>query len=321
MGQERTKSALPRVDLFSGFLGAGKTTLLKKLIPEAWPGERLAVIENEFGKVPIDTDFLEETGVRVRALAAGCICCTLQGDFRLALRQVAQEQAPDRILIEASGAAALSSVISVLESVEEIVLDAVVTVVDATRCVLFVDKLGNFYRDQIVNAGTLILSRTQSCTEEALAATVSRLRELNAEAEILTAPWDSLSTRELREALQRQTHVSAAPGLTGRLRPTIRSAGGLESCAVKTERSFTPAELREVLEALLADEGYGRVFRAKGVLRGSDSILFFDALPPNEINIRAGHSAQPGQLVVHGTALQEERLIELFKQKTKRGVF
>ena len=165
---------------------------------------------------------------------------------------------------------------------KEIVLDAVVTVVDATRCVLFVDKLGNFYRDQIVNAGTLFLSRTQSCTEEVLASAVSRLRELNADAEILTAPWDSLSARELREALQRQTHVSAAPGLTGRLRPTIRSAGGLESCAVKTERSFSPAELREVLEALLADEGYGRVFRAKGVLRGSDSILFFDALPPDE---------------------------------------
>ena len=209
---------MTKIDIVSGFLGAGKTTLIKKLLAEAFQGEKLVLIENEFGEISIDGGFLKESGVQISEMSSGCICCSLVGDFNKALKDVHQQFAPDRILIEPSGVGKLSDVIVAVENtvkdVPDMKLNSFVTVADATKVKVYMKNFGEFYNNQIESAGTIILSRTQKLTQEKLEAAVALLREKNPSAAILTTPWDELDGKTILSAIEK---VSLADELLARM--------------------------------------------------------------------------------------------------------
>ena len=197
---------MTKIDIFSGFLGAGKTTLIKKLLKEALSGEKVVLIENEFGEIGIDGGFMKEAGIEVTEMNSGCICCSLVGDFGEALRKVIDQYHPDRILIEPSGVGKLSDVIRAVEGVEKDIPEAemgsFVTVADAGKCRMYVKNFGEFFLNQIEYAGTILLSRTQGMNQEKLEAVVALLREHNAKARIITTPWDDISGETILAAMQ-----------------------------------------------------------------------------------------------------------------------
>ena len=195
---------MTKIDIFSGFLGAGKTTLIKKLISEAYKGEKLVLIENEFGEIGIDGGFLKDAGIQITEMNSGCICCTLVGDFGTALKQVISQYHPDRILIEPSGVGKLSDVMVAVEKAVkgEAELGATVAVADATKVKLYMKNFGEFYNNQIETAGCIVLSRTQSVKEEKLKAAVELIRAHNDHATLVTTPWDELTGAQLKEAME-----------------------------------------------------------------------------------------------------------------------
>ena len=195
---------MAKVDIFSGFLGAGKTTLIKKLIKEAYPGEKLVLIENEFGEIGVDGKFLEEAGVEITEMNSGCICCSLVGDFGKALTKVVEDYAPERILIEPSGVGKLSDVIKAVKDIgsEKLELNSFTTVVDAGKCKIYMKNFGEFFNDQVEHAQTIILSHTAKAGEERVAKAVELLREHNENAVIVTTDWDKLTGAQLREAME-----------------------------------------------------------------------------------------------------------------------
>ena len=202
--------AMTVIDIYSGFLGAGKTTLIKKMIREAYQGEKLVLIENEFGEIGIDGGFMQEAGIKVNEMNSGCICCSLVGDFGRALKQVISEYQPDRILIEPSGVGKLSDVVGAVERVatDEVVLGSFITVADATKCKVYLKNFGEFYSNQIETASCIILSRTSSISEEKLAVSVALLREHNTHAMIITTPWEQLTGEQILEAMQHQNTLT-----------------------------------------------------------------------------------------------------------------
>lgn len=210
---------MTKIDIVSGFLGAGKTTLIKKLLAEAFSGEKLVLIENEFGEISIDGGFLKESGVQISEMSSGCICCSLVGDFGKALVDVQKQFAPDRILIEPSGVGKLSDVILAVENtvkdVPEMKLNSFVTVADASKVKVYMKNFGEFYNNQIETAGTIILSRTQKVSPEKLQAAAALLREKNPDAAIITTPWDELSGQTILAAMEK---VSLADELMERIR-------------------------------------------------------------------------------------------------------
>ena len=195
---------MTKIDIFSGFLGAGKTTLIKKLIAEAFAGEKLVLIENEFGEIGIDGGFMQDAGIQVTEMSQGCICCSLVGDFGEALKKVLEQYAPDRILIEPSGVGKLSDVIRAVQGIDEhdIVLNSFTTVVDAKKCKMYMKNFGEFFNNQVEHAGTIILSRTGEMSEEKVAEVVAMLREKNANAVIITTDWKQLDGKQILEAME-----------------------------------------------------------------------------------------------------------------------
>ena len=195
---------MTKIDIFSGFLGAGKTTLIKKLIAEAFAGEKLVLIENEFGEIGIDGGFMQDAGIQVTEMSQGCICCSLVGDFGEALKKVLEQYAPDRILIEPSGVGKLSDVIRAVQNLhmEDVQLNSFTTVADANKCKMYMKNFGEFYNDQIGHANSIILSRTAGISEQKLETCVKLLREHNATATIITTPWDVLSGAQILEAME-----------------------------------------------------------------------------------------------------------------------
>ncbi len=203
---------MTKIDIVSGFLGAGKTTLIKKLLAEAFPGEKLVLIENEFGEIGIDGGFLKESGIQINELNAGCICCSLVGDFRAALQQVVEQYHPDRIVIEPSGVGKLSDVTRAVEGVAEhldVQLNSFVTVADVNKVKMYMKNFGEFYDDQISHASCIILSRTQTASEEKIAAAVAMLREKNPTATIVTTAWDALTGEQILNAMSTKDDFKA----------------------------------------------------------------------------------------------------------------
>ena len=218
-GGEKKVFTMTKIDIVSGFLGAGKTTLIKKLLAEAFQGEKLVLIENEFGEISIDGGFLKDSGVQISEMSSGCICCSLVGDFNKALKEVHEQFHPDRILIEPSGVGKLSDVIVAVENtvkdVPDMKLNSFVTVADATKVKIYMKNFGEFYNNQIESAGTIILSRTQKLSQEKLEAAVALLREKNPSAAILTTPWDVLDGKTILSAVEK---VSLADELLEKMR-------------------------------------------------------------------------------------------------------
>ena len=345
---------MTKIDIVSGFLGAGKTTLIKKLLAEAYKGEKLVLIENEFGEINIDGGFLKESGIQISEMSAGCICCSLVGDFNKALKDVEAQFHPDRILIEPSGVGKLSDVIVAVENsvkdVPEMKLNSFVTVADATKVKVYMKNFGEFYNNQIEAAGTIILSRTQKMTQEKLEAAVSMLREKNADAAIITTPWDELDGKAILSAIEK---VSLADELLEKMRAEHEADehehhhhhhDGEEcddpncSChhhdheheehehehhhhhhadevftswGKETPKVYTQADIDRILTALDSGE-YGAILRAKGIVNGTDGAWIEFDYVPEEHEIRAGHPDYTGRLCVIGSNLKEEKLAELF---------
>ena len=202
---------MTKIDIFSGFLGAGKTTLIKKLIQEAYQGEKLVLIENEFGEIGIDGGFLQDAGIQITEMNSGCICCSLVGDFGKALRQVMEQYHPDRILIEPSGVGKLSDVIRAVQGLEmeEAVLNGFTTVADAGKCKMYMKNFGEFFNDQIEHASSIVLSRTAGMSQAKLEAVVDLLREHNQTASIIATPWEQLTGAQILETMERKNTLQA----------------------------------------------------------------------------------------------------------------
>ena len=293
---------MTKIDIFSGFLGAGKTTLIKKLIAEAYSGEKLVLIENEFGEINIDGGFLKESGIEISEMSAGCICCSLVGDFNKALKEVVAQFHPDRILIEPSGVGKLSDVIVAVERTVdecpgELKLNSYVTVADASKVKVYMKNFGEFYNNQIEAAGTIILSRTQKLSQEKLEAAAAMLREKNPdEHEHHHHHHDGEECDDPECECHHHHHHHA---------DDVFSSWGKE-----TPKKFSKEALEDMLHKL--DSGdYGHILRAKGIVNGEDGWLEFDYVP-EEHEVRAGHPDYTGRLCVIGAELKEDGLAELF---------
>ncbi|MBR0280843.1 MAG: GTP-binding protein [Oscillibacter sp.] len=332
---------MTKIDIISGFLGAGKTTLIKKLLAEAFPGEQIVLIENEFGEISIDGGFLKESGVQISEMSSGCICCTLVGDFSKALVEVQEQFHPDRVLIEPSGVGKLSDVIVAVKGVDApgMELNSYVTVADATKAKTYMKNFGEFYNNQVESAGTIVLSRTQKLSQEKLEAVVALLREKNPDAAILTTPWDELDGKTILSAMEK---VSLADELLAKMRAEHEAEEAeheaehhhdhehkhehdhehhhhhhhhadevFTSWGKETPKVFSKAEIEKILSALDGGE-YGKILRAKGIVNGENGQwLEFDYVP-EESEIRDGHPDYTGRLCVIGAELDEPKLAALF---------
>ena len=335
---------MTRIDIFSGFLGAGKTTLIKKLIKEAFQGEKLVLIENEFGEISIDGGFLKDAGVKITEMNSGCICCTLVGDFTKALKKVMDDYAPDRVIIEPSGVGKLSDIAKAVSGVEGAALGAKVTVVDAGRCRMYMRNFGEFFNDQVESADIIIMSRTDIAPESKVLTASKLLREHNPGAGLITTPWDKLSGEQLKKAMD-------AKGLEGDMEELRQEAGQHheenEACAcghehhqhdgggkcscgcgeqhhhhadevftswgLETPRKFSREEMQNILEKLEDEKTYGDILRAKGIVDASDGEWIYFDYVPGESNIRRGSADVTGKICVIGSRMNEAALKELFE--------
>ena len=327
---------MTKIDIISGFLGAGKTTLIKKLIEEGFKGEKLVLIENEFGEIGIDGGFLKDAGVQITEMNSGCICCSLVGDFGTALKKVITEYAPDRIIIEPSGVGKLSDVIKAVKDVAEEVevqLDSYTTVADVSKCKIYMKNFGEFFNNQIESANTIVLSRTQTASQDKIEKAVAMIREHNADATIITTPWDDIDGSKIKEAMQNHKTVKDAlfededEHEHHHLHHDHDDECGcghhhdhhhhhadevFTSWGRETIKKFTREGLEKMLESLSASEEYGVILRAKGMLPAEDGTWIYFDMVPEETEIREGAPEYTGRLCVIGSKLDEHALEELF---------
>ena len=334
---------MTKIDIISGFLGAGKTTLIKKLLSEALGGEKVVLIENEFGEIGIDGGFLKDSGVQITEMNSGCICCSLVGDFEKSLGEVLDTYHPDRIIIEPSGVGKLSDIIAAVEKLhrDDIRLNSFSTVVDAKKCKVYLKNFGEFFCNQVENARAIILSRSQDATEEKLAETTALLRELNAEANIITTPWDMLDGKQILHAMEH------AKLLKKELEHELEEHEHehhhdhdddhdeccchdhdhehhhdhhghhhadevFTSVGFETVRKYTTDEIREILSALGDEARFGYILRSKGIVPAADGWIHFDYVP-EESDVRMGSADVTGKICVIGSKINESELAKLFK--------
>ena len=338
---------MTKVDIFSGFLGAGKTTLIKKLIEEAYKGEKIVLIENEFGTIGIDSGFLAEAGIQINEMNSGCICCSLVGDFSKALEQVIDEYTPDRILIEPSGVGKLSDVIKAAQSAvtHGAVLNGFTTVVDAMKCKMYMKNFGEFFNDQVENAGCIVLSHTDRLSDAKIAECVNMLREKNSTAIIVTTPWGHLTGAQLLEAMERKDTLEAE---LHRLEEEHHhhhhhdeecdchehhhhhhheeecdchehhhhhhhhADEVFTSWGKETTKRYSDKDIEDILEKLEYEGEYGMILRAKGIVMAEDGgWIHFDYVP-GEPDVRRGGASVIGRICVIGSKTDENKLAELF---------
>ena len=333
---------MTKVDIISGFLGAGKTTLIKKLIQDVFSGQKIVLIENEFGEIGIDGGFLKDAGINITEMNSGCICCSLVGDFGKALKEVTEKFSPDRIIIEPSGVGKLSDVRAAVENAAEdagLVLNALTTVADASKIKMYMKNFGEFYNNQIENAAAVILSRTQKLSEEKQMKAAELIREKNPKAVIVTTPWDELTGSQILEAMEgtdalaqkllEEVHVHEHHHDHDHEHEHHHHEHG-EACGCghhhhdhdadevftswgrETPRKYTREEVEHIMKTLSDSEEYGVVLRAKGMLPCADGTWIHFDLVPGEYEIRTGSSDYTGRLCVIGSNLREDELSRLF---------
>lgn len=339
---------MTKIDIISGFLGAGKTTLIKKLLQEALNGQKVVLIENEFGEIGIDGGFLKDAGIQITEMNSGCICCSLVGDFGAALKKVVEQYHPDRIIIEPSGVGKLSDVIAAVMNVAgeiDLDLNSFVTVADATKCKMYMKNFGEFYNNQVESANTIILSRTQGMKEEKLAQAVSMIQEKNAKAKIITTPWDELTGEQIL-AVMEQGHSLAEELMEEAMKLHEEEEHEhhhhhhdddddccchdhdhehhhhhhhhhadevFTSWGKETPRKYTKEELDEILVKLSEETEFGIILRAKGMLPAADGTWLYFDLVPGEYEIRNGAPDYTGRLCVIGSKMDTDKLEKLFK--------
>ena len=337
---------MTKIDIISGFLGAGKTTFIKKMIEEVFKGEKIVLIENEFGEVGIDGGFLKDAGIEITEMNSGCICCSLVGDFGKNLHEVIEKFHPDRILIEPSGVGKLSDVMkSVIdvEKDEDVKLNGLITVVNALKASKQMKAFGEFFNNQIEYATTVVLSRSQKATPEQLELCVKQIQALNPKAAVITTPWDEIKGEQIlkvvegqdslevkllaeqhakEEALEHEhehhhdhdheEHDENCPCGCHDHHHHHHADEVFTSWGKETPHKFTKEQIEEVLKTLCETDDYGEILRAKGMVADvNGSWIYFDMVP-GEYEIREGEPDYTGRLCVIGTHIDEHRLEELF---------
>ena len=330
---------MAKIDIISGFLGAGKTTLIKKLVADAFQGEKLVIIENEFGEIGIDGGFLKESGIQITEMNSGCICCSLVGDFGNALKDVLERYSPDRVIIEPSGVGKLSDVIKAVKNIgDDVKINSTATVVDASKCKMYMKNYGEFYNNQIESAGTIILSRTQNVSEEKLAKVLTMIKEKNDEASVITTPWDQIDGKKILDAMEKVNTLEKElleehhhhDGECGCGHEQHHDHDGECGCGhhhehghhhaddvftswgVETAHKFTEEELKDIVSKLASDKSFGDVLRAKGIVASDEGEWFHFDLVPEETELRRGAADYTGRICVIGSNLNEDAIKELF---------
>ena len=337
---------MTKIDIISGFLGAGKTTLIKKLLSDAYKGEQVVLIENEFGEIGIDGGFLKEAGIEIREMNSGCICCSLVGDFGKSLHEVVDTYHPDRILIEPSGVGKLSDVARAIEAVEkdaDIEIDGRITVVDGKKAKMYMKNFGEFFKDQVEHASTIVVSRTQMMTDEKVEECVHTLREENAEATIISTPWDELGKEAISHALTKGAEIESlfedhedhdhdhdhcdhdhhdhdhhdhdhdcCCGHDHDHHHHHHADDVFTSWGKETVHKYTEEELDYLLKALSETTSYGTILRSKGIIQMTDGSWKQFDLVPEEYEVREGQPDYTGRICVIGTDLKEDDLLKLF---------
>lgn len=333
---------MTKIDIFSGFLGAGKTTLIKKLIKEAYAGEKLVLIENEFGEIGVDGGFLAEAGVKINELNSGCICCSLVGDFAKALEKVYNEYHPDRILIEPSGVGKLSDVLRAVESANlpDCKINTYTAVVDAAKCKTYMKNFGEFFNDQVKTAACIVFSHVDTAGAEKLETALALVRAQNPHATVVTTPWNELDGKDVLSAME---HADTLEHELEELERHGHCCHGhhehgegcgcghhhehdhdghhhhadevFTSWGVETGKRYSKEELEKALCELSDAVRFGTVLRAKGIVGCTDGKwLHFDYIP-GETDVRYGSAAYTGRLCVIGSKIDEDELAVLFGVK------
>lgn len=307
-----------KVDIISGFLGAGKTTIIKKLL-KAYENEKVVLIENEFGEIGVDGELVEREGFEVFEISSGCICCIMQKDFIDMLSRIIKEFGPERIIIEPTGISILSDILEILNKPEfsnMLTINSLVTVVDSINYLEQRDCFGEFFEDQISNAKTLLLSKSQFVEDDKIEQIISSLRELNKDAIIITHKWSDLSLEDIKNLTSSEIHVDFKDLLHAEHRPCRENE--FKTFAIETRKKYTHEELKELLEEL-KNPLYGTILRGKGFLRGENSYLEF-SYTNGQYEINENKLKTSGRLCLIGKDLNEETLKKLFNVKDG-GIF
>lgn len=307
-----------KIDVVSGFLGSGKTTLIKSLL-KAYENEKVVLIENEFGDIGIDGDIIEREGFQVFEISSGCICCIMKKDFLMVLGRIIKEFDPDRIIVEPTGISILSEIIDILndpEVSEKCSINSLITVIDSINYLQQCDAFGEFFEDQITNAETLILSKSQFIQQEKVEEITESLKILNEEAKIITSNWSDLSSNEIKELVKQNIRVDFKELFRAEIIPCKENK--FKAVGIETSKKFTKEELEEILKEL-SNPTYGEVLRGKGFLKGIDSFLEFSYTNGQYI-IDENKQRCSGKLCLIGQNLNEELLKKLFKVKVG-GIF
>ena len=318
---------MTKIDIFSGFLGAGKTTLIKKLIKEAYKGEQIVLIENEFGEIGVDGGFLAEAGIKINELNSGCICCSLVGDFAKALKEVHATYKPDRIIIEPSGVGKLSDVLGAVESagLEDCKINSYTAVVDAAKCKMYMKNFGEFFNDQIETAACIVFSHTDVTSADKLKTALELVRAHNPAATIVTTAWNDLSGKEILSAMEHAETLETELKKLEEEHEHHCCHGHHEhghghhhadevftSWGTETGKVFNKSQLEAALGELANEARFGTVLRAKGIVAGENGKwIHFDYIP-GEVNVREGAAAYTGRLCVIGSKISEDELKQLF---------
>ena len=325
---------MTKIDIISGFLGAGKTTFIKKMLEEVFSGEKVVLVENEYGEVGIDGGFLKDSGIEIKELNSGCICCSLVGDFNRSLNEVIETYHPDRILIEPSGVGKLSDVMSSVKDMEknhDVKLNALVTVANAMKATKQMKAFGEFFNNQIENATTVVLSRTQNMKEEKLELCVKEIQKLNPKAAIITTPWDSISGEQILKVIEQQDSL-----MQEMMKEYEEHHHDHEhehhhdhdhdhhhhdhdadevfiSWGKETPHKYTKEKIESILKTFCDTEDYGIILRAKGMVPAEDGTWIYFDMVPGEYELRDGEPDYTGRLCVIGTDIDEHKLEELFE--------
>lgn len=305
-----------KIDIISGFLGAGKTTLIKKLIGEACIDEKIAIIENEFGNVSIDGNLFKETNVSVREINSGCICCTLAGDFGMAIKEIVENYKPNRIIIEPSGVAKLSEVISACKesSIQQFaVVNMKIVVIDGTKFHLYLRNFGEFYENQIKNAKTILLSRVEFMEDSKIKDVIKEIRTLNLRAEIVTTALSELSSSRLIDIAENGDEEIEKVKIVLNRKQHMHSANDVfQVWGKETSMIFSFDALQNCVKQLVDEILLGRILRGKGILKTDKGWKNFDFVP-GELSFRDAAPDFSGRLCIIGTDLKEDAIVRLFQ--------
>ena len=323
-GENRKCEEMTKIEIVSGFLGAGKTTLIKKLLKEAFAGEKLVLIENEFGEIGVDGGFLKEAGIEITEMNSGCICCSLVGDFGTALKEVLEKYSPDRVIIEPSGVGKLSDVVKAVEAVGETV-NSSVTVVDGQKCNMYMKNFGEFFNNQIENAGTIVISRTQKMKEDKLEKCVAQIKEKNERATVITTPWDEIDGKVIVNAMEHieldmhddhhhdhDEHCTCGCHDHDHGHHHHHADEVFSSWGAETPRKYTEEEIQAILKELSDNDDCGIILRAKGIVPCTDGTWLHFDMVPEEYELRHGDADYTGRICVIGSMLDKEELTKLF---------